>query len=163
MKTLLLDKVYKPISFINEKKVIKFICTEKADVISEYKNKKIFGNINYPSIMILKSYIRKNIIIPRFHFRGVFLRDNYICQYTGEKLSPSQATIDHVLPKSRGGKSTWDNCVTASKDINYFKGSNLPEEVGLKLLRKPTIPQDQLRLEFSSFEYINPDWIVYFS
>lgn len=73
----------------------------------------------------------------RFTKKRVYARDNYICQYSGKKLRPSDATIDHILPKSRGGKSTFENCVTCSRDINIKKGDRTPDEAGLKLIHVP--------------------------
>jgi hypothetical protein len=89
-------------------------------------------------------------------------RDNFCCQYTGIKLQPSKRTVDHIIPKARGGKSTWENCVTSSFEINSIKSNRTPEEAGLKLLNKPCVPQDPLGLEFSSLLEINNEWIDYF-
>lgn len=84
------------------------------------------------------------------------------CQYTGISLPPSQLTVDHVIPKSRGGKSTWENCVTASLQVNSTKGNRTPEEAGLKLLRPATAPPDSLALEYAILNDIHPDWEGYF-
>lgn len=72
--------------------------------------------------------------------RHVYLRDDYTCQYTGRKLKPSEASIDHVVPRSRGGATSFTNCVTCCKDINHKKGDKTPQEAGLTLLRRPTQP-----------------------
>lgn len=163
MKTLLLDKMYRPIAFIGFHRMVRLVMTEKADVISEWKGVSMYKNMDYPAIIILKNYIRKKPLVPRFNFRGVFRRDLYTCQYSGEVLSKSQLTIDHIIPKSRkGGESSWENCVTCSLKINAAKGDRTPEEAGLKLLSKPRAPADSLSLEYSVIINPHPDWEYYF-
>lgn len=162
MKTLLLDKMYRPIAFIPFHRMVRLVMTEKADVISEWAGVPIYKGMDYPAIILLKTYIRKRPLMPRFNFRGVFRRDLYRCQYSGSILPPSQLTVDHIIPKARGGKSVWDNCVTASLTINAAKGNRTPEEAGLKLLRKPTAPVDSLALEFAVIPDPHPDWETYF-
>jgi hypothetical protein len=162
VKTLLLDKMYRPIAFLPFKKMVRLVMTGKADVLSVWKGTFIYNNFEYPSIIILKTYIRKKPLIPRFNFRGIFRRDTFHCQYSGAILPSSQLTVDHIIPKARGGKSTWDNCVTASLAINAAKGNRTPEEAGLKLIRKPTAPIDSLALEYSVIQDPHPDWEVYF-
>jgi 5-methylcytosine-specific restriction endonuclease McrA len=65
-----------------------------------------------------------------------------VCQYTGRKLRPSEGNIDHIVPRSRGGKTTWENCVLADKKVNSKKGNRLPEEIGLRLIRSPKAPKE---------------------
>ena len=162
MKTLLLDKVYRPIAFINYRRMARLVMTGKANVISQWKGVPFYQGQEYPAIIVLKRYIRKKPLLPRFNFRGVFRRDYYICQYTGISLPPSQLTVDHILPKARGGKSTWENCVTASLEVNAAKGNRTPEEAGLKLLRPAKVPPDSLALEYATMQTIHQEWEVYF-
>lgn len=84
------------------------------------------------------------------------------CQYTGISLPPSQLTVDHILPRARGGKSTWENCVTASLEVNAAKGNRTPEEAGLRLLRPAKAPPDSLALEYAVMSAVHPDWESYF-
>lgn len=162
MKTLLLDKVYRPISFIGYRRMARLVMTGKATVISEWSGAPFYNGLNYPAIIVLKRYVRKKPLLPRFNFRGVFRRDFYTCQYTGESLPPNQLTVDHVIPRSRGGKSTWENCVTASLAVNAAKANRTPEEAGLKLLRPATAPPDSLALEYAVMQTVHPDWEPYF-
>lgn len=162
MRTLLLDKVYRPISFLGFHRMIRLVMTGKAEVIAEWKGVHMYKDMDYPAIIILKAYVRKKPLLPRFNFRGVFRRDLFRCQYSGVILPPSQLTVDHVIPKARGGKSVWDNCVTASLAINAAKGNRTPEEAGLKLLRKPVAPSDSLALEYAVIPDPHPEWAGYF-
>lgn len=136
--------------------------TGKADVVAEWKGVPLYKSMDYPAIIILKSYVRKKPLLPRFNFKGVFRRDLFRCQFTGAILPPSQLTVDHVIPKARGGKSTWENCVTASLAVNAAKGNRTPEEAGLKLLRKPVAPADSLAMEYAVIQDPHHSWEEYF-
>lgn len=162
MKTLLLDKMYRPIAFLPFHKMVRLVMTGKADSIAEWEGVPMYKGMDYPAIILLKNYVRKRPLLPRFNFRGVFRRDLFRCQYSGVILPPSQLTVDHVIPKARGGKSVWDNCVTASLAINAAKGNRTPEEAGLKLLRKPIAPTDSLALEYAVIPNPYPGWEMYF-
>jgi hypothetical protein len=99
--------------------------------------------IRAPTILIAMNYGK----VPMRYFKGkpsadaIRIRDNNTCQYTGKKLNSSDLTLDHILPKSRGGKDTWENIVACDKEINFMKGNLTPEEAGLKLLKKPMVPK----------------------
>jgi 5-methylcytosine-specific restriction endonuclease McrA len=69
-------------------------------------------------------------------------RDGNRCQYTGQLLTPDEGSLDHVLPRSRGGADTWENLVWSSKQVNTRKGNRLPHEAGLKLLSVPRAPKE---------------------
>ncbi|MEM9237554.1 MAG: HNH endonuclease [Verrucomicrobiota bacterium] len=99
------------------------------------------GPVRVPTVVVLTRYARVPMIRPVFGFRGLWERDRGRCQYTGRDLKPSEANIDHILPRSRGGKDGWENCVLADRNVNTRKGSLTPEEAGLRLLTQPRIPQ----------------------
>lgn len=162
MRTLLLDRQYKPISFIGYKRMAGLVVKEKATVVSTWKGESFYRDLDYPSIIVLKHYVRKKPLLPRFNFKGVFRRDFYTCQYTGIVLPPAQLTVDHIIPKSRGGKSTWENCVTASLKVNAAKADKTPEEAGLVLLRPAKAPPDSLGLEYAIMHIVHNDWEPYF-
>lgn len=94
-----------------------------------------------PEIIILTTYSgmpRANVAFSR---RNLCIRDRYTCQFCGERLSGENLTIDHVLPRSRGGHATWENCVLACVRCNERKGNRKPEEVGMRLLKQPRRPR----------------------
>jgi 5-methylcytosine-specific restriction endonuclease McrA len=101
----------------------------------------IRGDIRIPKIIILSNYDKVPKKRPKFTSKNLWQRDEGICQYTGRKLKPNEGNIDHVLPKSRGGRSTWTNCVLSHKDVNAQKGNRTPSEAGLRLIRQPKEPQ----------------------
>ena len=79
---------------------------------------------------------------PKLCARAIRERDGNRCQYTGALLRPDEGSLDHVLPRSRGGKDTWENLVWSSKEVNTRKGNRLPHEAGLKLLNEPRAPKE---------------------
>lgn len=100
------------------------------------------GLVRVPSVLVLARYDKVPKKRPKFGVRGIWERDGGLCQYTGRKLRPHEGNIDHVVPLSRGGPTSWDNCVLADKRVNSRKGNKLPEEAGLKLLRRPAVPRE---------------------
>jgi 5-methylcytosine-specific restriction endonuclease McrA len=100
------------------------------------------GPVRVPTIMVLARYSRVPRRRPGFNARAVWERDSGTCQYTGRKLKPNEGNIDHVVPRSRGGATSWKNCVLADRKVNSRKGNRLPHEVGLKLIRAPEEPKE---------------------
>ncbi len=103
--------------------------------------------IRVPRVLVCKNY--EGMPMVKFgrspSSDQIRLRDNNVCQYTGRKLKREEVSIDHVVPRSRGGDNSWHNLAVTSKDINTKKGNSLNEEIGLKLIRKPTIPKPMPR------------------
>jgi len=96
-----------------------------------------------PTVIIAMNYSK----MPVRYFKGkpskdaIYNRDNGICQYSGKKVDRNNATVDHVIPRSKGGADSWTNLVLCSKDINSKKGNKTNKEAGLTLLKNPVIPQ----------------------
>ena len=142
-KTLVLNADYKPLSYFplsicNWKDSIKAVFLEKVSVVSEYNEivRSPSLEIKIPSVIALKEYVicsRK----PAFTRFNVFLRDEFECQYCGDK---SNLTFDHILPKSKGGKTTWDNVITACSDCNTSKGNKTLKEMKLSISKDPLEP-----------------------
>ncbi len=96
-----------------------------------------------PTVLIAKNFNK----MPKKSFRGkpskdaIWIRDASIDQYTGKKLRREEATIDHVVPQSKGGGNTWENLVLTAKEVNTKKGNKFNHEAGLKLIRPPVAPK----------------------
>ena len=99
------------------------------------------GPVRIPTVIVLSRYGRVPIHVPRLGFRALWERDGGRCQYSGRKLTPAEANIDHILPRSRGGRDEWENCVLADRAINARKGARTPAEAGLRLLCQPRKPR----------------------
>ena len=109
--------------------------------IGDYAVGTVRGGIRVPTVIVLARFDKVPKRRPKFCARAIWERDGGVCQYTGRQLEPHEGNIDHVIPRSRGGKSTWDNCVLAHRDVNSRKGSRLPHEAGLTLRSRPGVPR----------------------
>jgi 5-methylcytosine-specific restriction endonuclease McrA len=98
---------------------------------------------------------------PKFSARNLYVRDGGRCQYTGRELAPGEGNIDHVMPRSRGGDTTWENCVLAARDVNSKKADKTPKEAGLKLKKQPTEPRNVPVTAMLRNPYDIPDWEVF--
>ena len=104
--------------------------------------KTINLQIRIPKVVVLCNFDRVPTKRPKFTAKNVWIRDDGTCQYSGKKLTYKSGNIDHIIPKSRGGRTTWTNCVLAHVDINSKKADRTPEESGLRLIRKPVVPKE---------------------
>lgn len=97
--------------------------------------------IRVPEVVVLTNYSKFPERKMKLTRKNLLRRDNYHCQYTGAKLNYDNATIDHVLPKSKGGRTTWDNVVICEESVNTKKADKTLDESGLKLLNNPVQPK----------------------
>ena len=131
MSTLLLNADAQPVSLlplsvIDWQEAIKYIVLDKVEVMSWYDDwvvRSARWETRVPAVLMLKEY-QKTKNYARLSKRNVFLRDRYVCQYCGINIKHSEATLDHVLPLSLGGKSSWTNLSTACKPCNYRKANH---------------------------------------
>jgi 5-methylcytosine-specific restriction endonuclease McrA len=100
------------------------------------------GQIRVPTVIVAVNYARVPKKRPKLCARTVRERDGNRCQYTGRMLRPDEGSLDHVVPRSRGGKDAWENLVWSAKEVNQRKADRLPHEAGLKLLSKPRAPKE---------------------
>lgn len=101
---------------------------------------------NIPTIIKMRYYVAVPYKELPFNKKNIYTRDNYTCQYCGKQTET--LTLDHVFPKSRGGKYTWENIVACCPECNQKKADRTPEEAGMKLLREPVRPSDFMEFEF---------------
>jgi 5-methylcytosine-specific restriction endonuclease McrA len=99
------------------------------------------GAIRVPTVIVAVNFARVPKKRPKLCARTIRERDGNRCQYTGALLRPDEGSLDHVVPRSRGGPDTWENLVWSSKQVNTRKGNRLPHEAGLKLLKAPRAPK----------------------
>ena len=115
-----------PLSAIDWQSAIRYIWLDKVRVLHEYEDWEIHSpsrTIKVPAVIMLNEYWQPKSRV-RFNRKWVFLRDNYECQYCHKTLTVKECTIDHVVPVSKGGKTTWHNVVTACYECNNAKGNN---------------------------------------
>lgn len=115
------------------------------------------GRIRVPTVIIAKNFKKVPTRKARVSSASIFERDGGKCQYTGKLLTRSSSTLDHVLPRSRGGKDTFQNLVLCDAAINRMKADRTPEEAGLTLLRKPVAPPE-LPVSATIRQAFHRDW-----
>src|SRR5262245_53639679 len=98
--------------------------------------------IRVPTVIVAVNFARVPKQRPKLNAHNIRLRDGNRCQYTGRVLRPEEGSLDHVVPRSRGGKDTWENLVWSAKDVNQRKADRLPHEAGLRLLAIPRAPKE---------------------
>ena len=141
VKILVLNYSYEPLQFCSAKRAIIMIFNARAESIESdgYVVRSPTVTLKLPVVIrvlnIVKRSQRREIF---FSKKNILRRDNFTCQYCGG--TDNSLTVDHVLPKSRGGKSNWINVVVACKSCNLKKGNRTPSEKGMILLSKPSKP-----------------------
>lgn len=146
MHTLLLNASHEVLKIVNWKRAVRLTLFEKAEVIAHYSDKTIKtpnATFNVPSVIRLKKMVKpyKRFGQVKFSKINLYIRDNYKCQYCDKKFKYSELTIDHIIPRSRGGESTWTNCVTCCYKCNIFKADKNLKNSGLQLMSIPRPPR----------------------
>jgi 5-methylcytosine-specific restriction endonuclease McrA len=100
------------------------------------------GAIRVPTVIVAVNYARVPKKRPKLSVKNIRERDGNRCQYTGKLLHPDEGSLDHVVPRSRGGADSWENLVWSAKEVNQRKADRLPHEAGLKLLAVPRAPKE---------------------
>ena len=152
---LVLNASYEPLNVVSVKRAVVLLLKEKAELVEAAQAKLHSESFSLPIPLVIRLVyfvkIPRRIVLPVTR-RGILSRDNYTCQYCGAMPSRRELTIDHVLPRSRGGKTTWENVVTACQKCNGRKGSRTPEEAHMKLRVWPKRPRYLAIAALSSVE-----------
>jgi 5-methylcytosine-specific restriction endonuclease McrA len=142
-RTLLLSQSYEPVKVISWQRAITLLTLGKVEVIEEFD-----GEVRSPSVVFkLPAVVRLVRTFKRFRKPAkfsrvnIYARDNYRCQYCGAKRLMEELTYDHVIPRSKGGKTVWTNIVTACAPCNEKKGDRTPEDANMALKRRPSQPR----------------------
>ena len=100
------------------------------------------GSVRVPTVIVAVNFARVPKKRPKLSARAIRERDGNRCQYTGRLLHPAEGSLDHVVPRSRGGADSWENLVWSAKEVNQRKADRLPHEAGLRLLAVPRAPKE---------------------
>jgi 5-methylcytosine-specific restriction endonuclease McrA len=160
--TLVLDQSNRPIGFVSWQRAVKLYWEDCVEIVREDQNGKVLRSpsleMGLPRVVRVKGYVakrlRKNLFPTRYN---VAIRDDNTCQYCGEVLAVCDQTLDHVVPRSRGGKDAWENLVLACKRCNSYKDDQTPDEAGMQLIRKPFEPK--VGLTYQSNRRVRPEWV----
>lgn len=157
---LLLNQDHTPLTVCSVKRAFLLIFLNKAELVEAIADKKLSSvsrSFPFPSIIKTKKYVSlpyKGVVMSR---QNIFKRDNGVCQYCGINKS---LTIDHIIPRSKGGKSTWTNLITACQNCNSKKGDQTPSEAGLTLNKMPVKPSHITFLRMIHGQ-LRKDWVPY--
>jgi 5-methylcytosine-specific restriction endonuclease McrA len=156
---------YFPLSLWSWQDAVKAVFLDRVSVLSEYETQVRSPSVTMklPSVIALKDYI-PSARRPAFTRFNVFLRDAFVCQYCSDRHPAHDLTFDHVVPRSRGGRTTWENVVTACGDCNLRKGSRLPRECAMfprEYPRQPTTWELQDNGRAFPPNYLHESWRDY--
>jgi 5-methylcytosine-specific restriction endonuclease McrA len=165
-----LNKLFMAVHIISVRRAFCLLCKDLAEVVtlddgqfatfdfetwrevSEYRSKNFrqedddwvrtaSSEIQVPRVIRLLHYERMPKHTVKFNRRNIFARDNNLCQYCGKRFATSELSLDHVVPRSQGGQSTWDNVVCACVECNVRKGGRTPKQAHMHLVKKPEKPK----------------------
>jgi 5-methylcytosine-specific restriction endonuclease McrA len=131
---LVLNASYEPINICAARRALVMLVNGIAGVEEEH-DRLIYTGMHLPSVIRLRHYRRVPQRRHTLSRKNILERDRYTCQYC--EATPKKLTLDHILPESRGGGSTWENLVACCQDCNHRKGNQTPEEAGMTLLHRP--------------------------
>lgn len=144
MRTLVLNAGYEPMQLISWQRALCLVLQEKAEIVARYDAvvRSVSHSFRLPSVVRLVRYVQ---VLTRFGVvrctrKNVLLRDHHQCQYCGVKCHQDAITIDHVVPRAKGGKTTWNNVVAACHPCNRKKGSRNLADTGMILMKQPRRP-----------------------
>jgi len=142
-KALKLDSSYRPIEVIDAIEALVMCIIGKAIVLETYEQKISSPSVSFelPAVIVLKTIVKFKFTTISCNRLNIVWRDNNQCQYCANYFPLDKLTMDHVMPKSRGGKNVWENLVAACKKCNQRKGSKTTKESGMYPLKKPRKPK----------------------
>lgn len=184
-RVLVLNRLWQPVNIVGVRRAFSLLCQGNAQIINttdgsfttmEFDEwidfslenppsdaqgciKTVRFRLRVPPVVLLRFFDRVPVKEVRFNRYSVFERDDHVCQYCGREYSESELTLDHVIPREKGGRTSWENIVTSCIYCNSEKANRLPHQAGMRLLRKPARPKSrsfsQIVTEASDLQ---PDW-----
>lgn len=161
--TLLLNASYEPIKVITWERAVTLFFLGKVEVVDTYSHeiRSVSLAIRAPAVVRLLRYVQMGRKRPPLSKLNLLARDEFKCQYCNTQLSRQNSTVDHVIPKSQGGRTSWENCVISCHNCNRKKGGNTPEQARMHLL-KPAEQPDWLPVLSVRFHSNLPTaWLVF--
>lgn len=144
-RTVVLNANFQYLNTISWQKAVTLVFQEKVDVIAHYDN--VISNSSKTFEMFVPKIIRLVKMVRKLYKNkvpysksNIFTRDNFTCQYCDVKLNINECTVDHIIPRAKGGKSSWDNCCCACKKCNHLKGDKHLRDTNMFLKSKQFTP-----------------------
>ena len=159
-KTLLLTPWMFPVKVLPWEAAIKLRYEGLVDVVVEYADEVSSPSVTWkiPAVLRLRKLARRESREPKFSRLAVYQRDNFCCQYCGDKKPYHELTRDHVVPRAHGGRTTWLNCVAACRGCNSRKGSLSCDESGMFPMKAPVVPRALALIPPALGHEIPPEW-----
>nr|AIE95467.1 HNH endonuclease [uncultured marine group II/III euryarchaeote AD1000_66_E09] len=141
---LVLNQNYEPLNICNARRAVVLLQRDKTETIEEGGKiiQTVMSIVSIPSVIRMVYFVKRPRPITRLSRREVFNRDGYKCQYCG--CANRDLTLNHVIPRSRGGTHSWENLTSACKDCNHSKDERTPNEARMRLYSKPHRPHSSL-------------------
>lgn len=158
---LLLNANYEPLNVCTTRRAVGLMMTGKAELLLNGRGviRTASSAFPRPSILRLSYMVHRPRPRAKLTKSEIFRRDGYRCQYCGRRSDT--LTLDHVIPRHRGGEHMWTNLVTACPACNRRKGGRTPQEAGMSLLRQPVEPSPSAEYLFGRYLEINAEWLNY--
>jgi 5-methylcytosine-specific restriction endonuclease McrA len=158
---LVLNANYEPLNICSTRRAVGLMMSGKAELLLNGRGEIRTSSISFPRPSIVRLSYMVHRPRPRVKLtkREVFRRDRYTCQYCGQR--PATLTIDHIVPRHRSGKHTWDNLVTACPMCNRRKGGRTPQEAGMALRSQPVEPGASAEYLLGRALDYNDEWAAY--
>jgi 5-methylcytosine-specific restriction endonuclease McrA len=159
-KTLILNSTFKPLSLATPKRALALLFSKKINVLknSDIRLRSVEQSIAIPKVAVLTYYVKapyaRRVALNR---ENIFIRDSYLCQYCGDDAE----SIDHIMPKSKGGSHEWGNVVACCKRCNLLKADKLLGKTSLHLQKAPTIPGGNFWIKTIIGNNPDPEWKEY--
>jgi 5-methylcytosine-specific restriction endonuclease McrA len=141
-RTLVLSSGYEPIQVVSWQRAITLLALDKVDIVAQYDAvvRAVSIVMQVPSIVRHRSAAKRRPTTVKFSRSNIYARDDYRCQYCGIACTVDELTYDHVIPRSHGGRTTWENIVSCCYACNRRKANRTPAEAGMTLLAVPKRP-----------------------
>jgi len=163
---LVLDIDWRPLRVTSWQDAIADTILGKLEVIEYSKDRTIQGvsrSFPMPSVVRVLARFKRDRIRIKFSRLNVYIRDHFECQYCGQRFNTEDLNFDHVIPRSRGGKTTWQNIVSSCLTCNTTKADRTPQEAGMTLVRKPKKPTYLPVVSVKVSGATPPEWAQYWS
>ncbi len=183
-RVLVLNRLWQAVNIVGVKRAFGLLFQDHARVIhSEEENYHVFDSEEWvefsmsrtsdngsscmrtvrfrvlvPKVLLLSHYDRLPVKEIKFTRRSIFQRDHFVCQYCGRRFADYQLNLDHVIPRDRGGQTSWENVVSSCLRCNARKANRLPHEAGMRLRRKPRRPQWRPFVSVAAGDGVEESW-----
>ncbi len=160
---LLLNASFEPLKVISWQKAVTLFLAGKAEIVEEYEHniRSVSFVIKAPAVVRLLRYVKMGQRKPPLTRINVLARDQFMCQYCGVELTTKEATMDHVIPRSQRGTTTWTNVVTCCSSCNRKKGGRTPKEARMALLSTPVQPDWLPVLRIKLNDNVPRSWLTF--